>query len=188
MVSWPRGFTVALTTAHHNSKCALLKTGRENRQHRADMAIGGLKVGTCPTGAFRNIFLFFLSPALSFSVFCNFNLPAKYSCCVLSMTVSESPGLTSGETRTCFSLYSSVSVSPCLRQSGCEYYCTGLNEAPSLRFHVMSLSCDKPDKKSSYAVCRHKRTAHVGHMGRMTSKGRNRRNVWQLSEQLFALF
>lgn len=32
-----------------------LKMGREKRCHRDDMAIGGLKVGTCPTGAFRNI-------------------------------------------------------------------------------------------------------------------------------------
>lgn len=140
LVSWLKGFAVVLTTSHNNSKSAFLNTGRENRRHRADMAIGGLKVGTRPTGAFRNIFIFFLSPALSFSVFCNFNLPAKYSCCVLSMTVSGSPGLTPGETRTCCSLDSSVSVSLCLRQSDCEYCCTGLNEVPSTCFHVMFLS------------------------------------------------
>lgn len=136
-----------LTISHNNSKCTL-KKGGENRRHGDSVATRGLKVDTCPTGAFRNnLYSFFLLLCL-FSVFCNFNLPAKYSCCVLSMTVSGSPGLTPGETGSCFSLYSSVSVFLRVRQSDCEYYCTGLNEVLSTCFHVMSLSCAKPGKRA----------------------------------------
>lgn len=85
------------------------------------MASGGLKVGTCPTGVFRNIFfsssLFQLLLFFFCLVFCNFNLAAKYSCSVLSMTASPSLGLSPRVTKTSYSLCLSLSVSPRLPQS-----------------------------------------------------------------------
>lgn len=80
---------------------------RERRQHNGDMASGGLKVGTFPTGVFRNIlFSFFSFTYTFFLVFCNFNLAAKYSWSVLSMTASQSPGLTPYVKKTGYSLCS----------------------------------------------------------------------------------
>lgn len=82
------------------------------------MASGGLKVGTCPTGVFRNIlFSFSFTYSLFCLVFCNFNLAAKYSCSVLSVTASQSPGLSHCVTKTSYSFHLSLSVSLCLLQS-----------------------------------------------------------------------
>lgn len=63
-------------------------------------------MATCPTGVFRDVLFSLFSFHLLFFcfVFCNFNLAAKYSCTVLSVTASQSLGLFHCVTNTSFSL------------------------------------------------------------------------------------
>lgn len=76
-------------------------------------------MATCPTGVFRDVLFSLFSFHLLFFcfVFCNFNLAAKYSCTVLSVTASQSLGLFHCVTNTSFSLDLNLSVFLCFFHS-----------------------------------------------------------------------
>lgn len=83
----------------------LLRKGRRKEAKRTGLFMVGMKGGHLSHWCFQGCFSFFvfLSPTLFFVfVFCNFNLAAKYSCSVLSVTASQSPGLFQCATNTSF--------------------------------------------------------------------------------------
>lgn len=119
------------------------------------------------------IFFLFLSPTLFCLVFCNFNLAAKYSCSVLSVTASQSLGLTCCVTNTSYSLCLYLSVSLCFSQtfslSLC--VCKGLYKVLTAFFYVMSLSCENHLKTLIYSICIYKYVAYSRcSMGKIISK------------------
>lgn len=84
-------------------------------------------MATSPTGVFGDVLFSLFSFHLLFFcfVFCNFNLAAKYSCTVLSVTASQSLGLFHCVTNTSFSLDLNLSVFLCFFHSDslCEAVC-----------------------------------------------------------------
>lgn len=161
LVTWSEGFTATLTTSHiiQDIRISPLFWGREGRQHNEGTASRGIKGGHLSHWCFQEYFFFLsLSPTLFCLVFCNFNLAAKYSCSVLSVTASQSPGLSRCVTRTSYSLYLSLSVSLCFPQSDSLFLCAykGLEEVLTALFHVMSLSCENSMcifKYTAYSIC-----------------------------------
>lgn len=138
--------------------------------------VGGIKGGHLSHWCFQEYFIFFLSlsPTLFCLVFCNFNLAAKYSCSVLSVTASQSPGLSHCVTKTSYSLYLSLSVSLCFLQSDSLSLFSMCVLRPQ-RGSNCFLSCDvlviwKSCLKRSYTVCAYINTYSECGMGTITSK------------------
>lgn len=117
--------------------------GREEAQRGYSQ--WGIKGGhfsqRCFQGNIFFIFFLFLSPTLFFFclVFCNFNLAAKYSCSVLSVTAAQSPGLSRRVTKRRYSAYLYLSFSPFPSVRRAAFVKASARFLP-LFFYVMSLS------------------------------------------------